>query len=57
MDVVTDRLFRHLTWANSYVFDAIAKQPDEYLKLSAPNDSWTVAEILEHLTAISCIVQ
>ena len=51
MDVVTDRLFRHLAWANSYVFDAIANQPDIYLKLSAPNDTWTVAEILEHLTA------
>lgn len=51
MDGVTDRLFRHLAWANNYVFDRIAEQPDEYLKLSAPNDTWTVAEILEHLTA------
>lgn len=51
MDVVTDRLFRHLVWANSYVFDRIAEQPEEHLKLCAPNDTWTVAEILEHLTA------
>ena len=51
MDVVTDRLFRHLAWANNYVFDKIAEQPEEYLKLTAPNDTWTVAEILEHLTA------
>ena len=51
MDVVTDRLFRHLAWANNYVFDTIAEQPDDYLKLAAPNDTWTVAEILEHLTA------
>jgi uncharacterized damage-inducible protein DinB len=51
MDVVTDRLFRHLAWANTYVFDRIAEQPDENLKLTAPNDTWTVAEILEHLTA------
>lgn len=50
MDVVTDRLFRHLAWANAYVFDQIAVQPDSYLKLTALNDSWTVAEILEHLT-------
>ena len=51
MDVVTDRLFRHLVWANSYVFDRIAEQPEEHLKLCAPNDTWTVGEILEHLTA------
>ena len=51
MDVVTDRLFRHLAWANNYVFDRIAEEPDERLKLCAPNDTWTVAEILEHLTA------
>jgi uncharacterized damage-inducible protein DinB len=51
MDIVTDRLFRHLAWANSYVFDRIAEQPESSLKLSAPNDTWTVAEILEHLTA------
>ena len=51
MDVVTDRLFRHLAWANNYVFDRISEQPDEHLKLCAPNDTWSVAEILEHLTA------
>ena len=51
MDVVTDRLFRHLAWANNYVFDRIAEQPEEHLKLCAPNDTWSVAEILEHLTA------
>ena len=51
MDVVTDRLFRHLAWANAYLFDQIARQPDASLKLCAPNDVWSVAEILEHLTA------
>ena len=51
MDAVTDRLFRHLAWANTYVFDRIAEAPEENLKLTAPNDTWTVAEILEHLTA------
>jgi len=51
MDVVTDRLFRHLAWANTYVFDRIAEQSEAHLKLTAPNDAWTVAEILEHLTA------
>ena len=51
MDVVTDRLFRHLAWANNYVFDKIAEQPEEHLKLCAPNDTLSVADILEHLTA------
>jgi uncharacterized damage-inducible protein DinB len=51
MDLITDRLFRHLAWANNYVFDRISEQPDEHLKLCAPNDTWSVAEILEHLTA------
>ncbi len=51
METLTDRFFRHLVWANSYVFDRIAEQPEERLRLTAPNDTWTVAEILEHLTA------
>jgi uncharacterized damage-inducible protein DinB len=51
MDLITDPLFRHLAWANNYVFDRISEQPDEHLKLCAPNDTWSVAEILEHLTA------
>jgi uncharacterized damage-inducible protein DinB len=51
MDVVTDRLFRNLAWANTHVFDRIAEKPQEHLKLTAPNDTWTVAEILEHFMA------
>ncbi len=51
MDVIIDRLFRHLAWANAYVFDQIASQSDASLKLTAPNDDWSVGEILEHLTA------
>ncbi len=51
MDVVPDRLFRHLAWASAYVFDQIAHQSDASLKLTAPNDDWSVGEILEHLTA------
>ncbi len=46
-----DRLFRHLAWANAYVFDQIANQPDASLKLTAPNDDWSVGKILEHLAA------
>jgi uncharacterized damage-inducible protein DinB len=51
MDLVSDRLFRHLAWANTFVFDRIAEQPEAHLQLTAPNDTWTVAEILEHFTA------
>ena len=51
MDILSDRLFRHMTWANSYVFDCLAKLSDSELKFTAPGDEWTAAEILEHLTA------
>jgi uncharacterized damage-inducible protein DinB len=51
MDLVTDRLFRHMAWANQCVFDLVSQRPDADLKLSAPNDDWSVGEILEHLTA------
>ncbi len=51
MDAVTDRFFRHLAWANAYVFDQIANQSDTSLKLTAPNDDWSVGAILQHLTA------
>lgn len=53
MDMVVDRLFRHLAWANAYVFDQIAEQPEANLRLCAPNDTLSVAEILEHMTASS----
>ena len=39
MDLVSDRLFRHLAWANTYVFDRIAEQPEAHLQLTAPNDT------------------
>lgn len=51
MDLVTDRLFRHLAWANSYVFEKMSHCTPEQLTLCAPNDNWSAAEILEHLTA------
>ena len=39
-----------MAWANNYVFDQLATLTPEELKYSAPNDEWTAAEILEHLT-------
>jgi uncharacterized damage-inducible protein DinB len=50
MDLITDRLFRHMAWANSYVFDCLAELSEEQLLMTAPNDDWSAAAILEHLT-------
>ena len=50
MDNVTDRLFRHMAWANGYVFDRLAQLSESELLLTAPRDDWTAASILEHLT-------
>ena len=51
MNPLVDRMFRHMAWANNYVFDRLAELSDDQLRLCAPNDDWTAAEILEHLTA------
>ncbi len=51
MDLITDRLFRHMAWANSYVFDCLAELSVEELLFTAPGDDWSAASILEHLTA------
>ena len=50
MDSVTDRLFRHMAWANSHVFDCLSQLSETELLLTAPHDDWTAASILEHLT-------
>ena len=50
MDLITDRLFRHMAWANGYVFDCLANLSEGQLLLTAPNDDWSAAAILEHLT-------
>ncbi len=51
MDLLVDRFFRHMAWANSYVFDCLSKLSEDELLLTAPNDDWTAAAILEHITA------
>ncbi len=40
-----------MAWANSYVFDQMAKLSESELLLTAPKDDWTAAAILKHLTA------
>ena len=49
MSSLTDRFFRHMEWANSYVFDQMAKLSEAELLLTAPKDDWNAAAILEHL--------
>ena len=49
MPSLTDRFFRHMAWANSYVFDQMAKLSESELLLAAPKDDWSAAAILEHL--------
>lgn len=51
MDLITDRLFRHMSWANNYVFDCLAQLSEEELLICAPGDDWSATSILEHLTA------
>ena len=50
MNLLVDRMFRHMAWANNYVFDRMAELSDADLQLTAPNDDWTAVSILEHLT-------
>ena len=42
-----------MTWANAYVFDCLSVVTDEQLLMVAPNDDWTAASILEHLSGAS----
>ena len=50
MEILTDRLFRHMAWANAYVFDRLATLSSQELEYTAPTDDWTAASILEHIT-------
>ena len=51
MNLLVDRMFRHMAWANGYVFDRLAELSEAELLLTTPHDDWTAASILEHLTA------
>lgn len=48
-DPTLDRLFRHMAWANQSLFEQMKAVPDEALALTAENDEWSVAAIIEHL--------
>lgn len=40
-----------MAWANSYVFDCLAKLSVQELLFTEPGDDWSAASILQHLTA------
>lgn len=42
-----------MAWANAYVFDCLATLTDEQLQLTARNDDWSAASILEHISGAS----
>lgn len=48
-DPVTDRLFRHMAWANAQLFATLQHLPDATLQYAEPGNSWTVAMTLHHL--------
>ncbi len=49
LDPTLDRLFRHMAWANAYVYKKLSEIPADTWQLSAPNNEWSVAAIAEHL--------
>lgn len=48
-DPILDRLFRHMAWANQFLFEQLKAVPDEALALTAENDEWSVSAIVMHL--------
>lgn len=48
-DATTDRLLRHMAWANQALLARLAAQPDAALALTAPMNEWSAGRILIHL--------
>jgi len=51
IDPTLDRLFRHMAWANAYVMEQLEQIPEGLLRLTAPNDDWSVGAIADHLAS------
>lgn len=51
--VSTDKLLKHMAWANTEVLSLVAEMPDEALGSFAVNPEWTAAEIIHHLVRSS----
>lgn len=48
-DATTDRLFRHMAWANATFIERLARLPANRLEFSSPgSEEWTVGRILAH---------
>jgi uncharacterized damage-inducible protein DinB len=48
-DPNTDRLLRHMAWANQALVARLTEQGDAALTLAAPNNEWSAGRILQHL--------
>ena len=51
IDPTSDRLFRHMAWANAQLFTILLRLPDAVLHYTEPGNEWTVAMTLHHLVA------
>jgi uncharacterized damage-inducible protein DinB len=49
MTATTDRLFRHMAWANAQLFTVLQTVPEEVYGYREPGNDWTVGMILLHL--------
>ena len=49
MSVVTQRLLRHMSWANQSIYDAVKCLPDLALGAYTVNADWTAGRILQHI--------
>lgn len=49
MSATTDRLFRHMAWANARLFATLQTLPEEVYGYREPGNDWTVGMTLLHL--------
>lgn len=46
---ITERLYRHMAWANERIFTQVSQLPEPALNFSAWNPEWTVGRISNHI--------
>jgi uncharacterized damage-inducible protein DinB len=49
IDPISDRVFRHMAWANAQLFAVLQTLPDAVLEYSEPGNPWNVAMIVQHM--------
>ena len=62
MSATTNRLLRHMAWANQSVFDSVKSLPDLALGTYIVNSEWTAGRILQHIVGgadwyVYCLTQ